>query len=152
MAFALVAGLIKEYIRLKMRSWLIDRLGVVTIKHFKQPPMVVDITDGTDSSTAISTTTGSSTGGAMMCEVSYTPPNTSRSYRIIFKKNRMNNIVGAYYNNADITDTILEYLGPGYNFYGIPTTPRMLGYVDGITIENRRGERKRYGCDDTIVV
>jgi len=27
-----------------------------------------------------------------------------------------------------VTDKIYEYLGPGRNFYGIPTTPKLLGY------------------------
>ena len=28
----------------------------------------------------------------------------------------------------DVKDQILQFLGPGYNFHGIPTTPKMLGY------------------------
>ena len=34
----------------------------------------------------------------------------------------------------DITESILQYMGPNENFYTIPTTPNMLGY-DNISIE-----------------
>lgn len=28
----------------------------------------------------------------------------------------------------NVTDTILQFMGPGHNFHGIPTTPKMLGF------------------------
>lgn len=49
-------------------------------------------------------------------------------------------LVKATSNCGDVTDTIVEYAGPNYDFHTIPTTPRLLGfaYVDLEFLDGRK--------------
>jgi hypothetical protein len=54
-------------------------------------------------------------------------------------------------------EKIMEYMGPGNNFYGIPTTPKMLGIHKNITIgywkqKEKCVEEREYSPDDIISV
>ena len=53
-------------------------------------------------------------------------------YVIRFPKKRGPCPFGRVYTNntIDVTPEIKEFAGPCYNFYGIPTTPDMLGYLN----------------------
>lgn len=53
-------------------------------------------------------------------------------------------------DGEDVTLKILQALGPGHNFYGIPTTPKLLGYPKGLKIEYRRGTIVHVLSDDFI--
>lgn len=63
----------------------------------------------------------------------------SIEYKMIFKKKRgPPSILSFEHEGKDVTEEIVKYMGPSNNFYGIPTTPSMLGfdtldvtYVDG---------------------
>jgi len=59
-----------------------------------------------------------------------------KKYRIAFVKKRgpchVKKVTTK--NDENVTDIIKEYLGPGYNFYGIKTCPLMMGY-DSLTFE-----------------
>jgi len=79
-------------------------------------------------------------------------------YVIVVKKNRgprsITKVVKI--DGVDITDEIRQKLGPYGGFHNIPTTPKMLGYSDGIEVLyrlSRSSETKRwvkYYEDDII--
>lgn len=51
----------------------------------------------------------------------------------------------------DVTSSIREVMGPGHNFHGIPTTPKMLGY-DTLTVHRYGGASDRFEADDVIAL
>ncbi|MCF6238495.1 MAG: hypothetical protein L3J79_06750 [Candidatus Marinimicrobia bacterium] len=51
----------------------------------------------------------------------------------------------------DVTDRIKKFMGPGKNFYGIPTTPNMLGYSK-LMFSDYAGNMTYYDGDSTIVL
>ena len=53
--------------------------------------------------------------------------------------------------DRDVTDEISKFAGPSNNFYGIPTTPSMLGY-DNLTFHLRNDSCKVFGMHDVIVL
>lgn len=53
------------------------------------------------------------------------------------------------WNEEDVTQYIFECMGPGRNFYGIPTSPKLLGF-EGLRCVYRTGEEKIYACNDII--
>lgn len=79
---------------------------------------------------------------------------STRKFRMVFPKQKRN-IVNVYSPEDDsITfEQIMEYLGPGNNFYGIPTTPKMLGIHKNIIVIYRNGRsiiEKEYSPTDII--
>ena len=52
-------------------------------------------------------------------------------------------------NGNNVTEKIIEAMGVGKNFHGIPTTPRMIGYHN-LTISNIDGDISTYGENDLI--
>lgn len=52
-------------------------------------------------------------------------------------------------NGGDISPQVFKAMGPGKNFHGIPTTPRMLGY-DSITLRKFDDTAVTFGADDVI--
>lgn len=70
----------------------------------------------------------------------------SQKYRLIFPKQKKRYISYVLDEEGeDISHIFFEFLGPGNNFYSIPTTPEMLslktpitvGYLKGATIEEK---------------
>lgn len=55
-------------------------------------------------------------------------------------------------NDENITDLVRPKLGPCGNFHGIPTTPKMLGYHDGLFVCYRQGAKTFYQGTDTIKI
>jgi len=51
--------------------------------------------------------------------------------------------------DSDVTDTVKNYAGPNHDFYGIPTTPNMLGY-QGLVISYTNGTVRSYKTDEVI--
>ena len=49
----------------------------------------------------------------------------------------------------DVTQEIRLFAGPSHNFYGIPTTPKLLGYKN-LTFHFRRGEIRNFSEDEVI--
>ena len=86
-------------------------------------------------------------------EIEYTT--SHKTYKIRFPKYARNYISYVLDNNEKrITADFLCYLGPGNNFYSIPTTPKMLGWNEGITVGYFiNGEMKQihYSPDDIIL-
>jgi hypothetical protein len=52
-------------------------------------------------------------------------------------------------NTEDITDSILPYLGPSYNWHGINTTPKTLGHKT-IIFECSNGDEKIFNDNDLL--
>jgi len=80
--------------------------------------------------------------------------NGNRRYKIRFPKQRGPlNIVCVTTNlsleEIDITSEILELLGPGHNFYGIPTSPNLLGYPNLMVMYVN--DKKRMYIGDEII-
>nr|QBK86475.1 MAG: uncharacterized protein LCMAC102_02700 [Marseillevirus LCMAC102] len=74
-------------------------------------------------------------------------------YRIKFNKNRRVRQIAyvvSIKDNKNITKDILELLGPSHDFHGIPTTPKLLGYPDGLNIYYRNDIDIRYDSDKII--
>ena len=46
-------------------------------------------------------------------------------------------------NQENVMSTVLQFAGPGNSFYGIPTTPGMLGF-DYLTVEFRSGNTRAF--------
>lgn len=79
-------------------------------------------------------------------------------YSLRFKKNRKplkifnvqsSTCKGDVLDTVCVTDEIYEYLGPGRNFYGIPTTPKLLGY-DNLKFELTDGTVCIFDQNDII--
>ncbi len=51
----------------------------------------------------------------------------------------------------DVTENIRGYAGPSHNFYGIPTTPKLLEHPN-LTFHFRKGSPVRFESDDVISV
>jgi len=82
--------------------------------------------------------------------------NGSKRYKVVFsKKCGPNEIVSVKTLKCgkDITNEFLEVMGPSRNFYGIPTTPRLLGYEEGIEVSYRTCDfaKIKYFPDDKII-
>lgn len=83
--------------------------------------------------------------------------NEGSLYSLRFKKNRrpLKILNVKSYTHDDVLDTqcvteeILKYLGPGKNFYGIPTTPKLLGY-DNLKFTLTNGKVQIFDKDDII--
>lgn len=118
--------IIKEYVRLKMRGAAIRYLDICSVKHYRNEIL------------------------GNMCEIMIRPPNTIKTFKITFRKNRTNKFISFLSGSEDITDNILIHMGPGYNFYGIPTTPRMLGYNSSIIGTTYDNKDITFDCDDII--
>lgn len=75
-----------------------------------------------------------------------------RRFHVRFPKRRgVRQIVKATTpNDEDVTGQLIAFLGPGHNFHGIPTTPRLLGWTEGIKIQYRNGTEVEYSSDETI--
>ena len=58
-------------------------------------------------------------------------------------------IVAAYSGKEDVTKQIYEHLGPCHNFYGIPTTPELLGY-SSLSIQYRNKTFITYSAEEVI--
>lgn len=73
-------------------------------------------------------------------------------YKAIFPKNRgVRQIVRVIIpTGEDITENILELMGPGNNFYGIPTTPKLLGWNNGFDIYYRNDKTVFCSPNDII--
>ena len=54
-------------------------------------------------------------------------------------------------DDIDITDEVMEALGPSHNFHGIKTDPEFLGY-DNITITFVDGRKREFQKNDVITV
>lgn len=52
-------------------------------------------------------------------------------------------------NGEDVTNDVARYLGPSYNFHGIPTSPSMLGY-ESLEFVCHLGTRRAFAGDDII--
>lgn len=82
----------------------------------------------------------------------------SRKYRLVFPKQKRTIVDARSEEDATITaEKIMEYMGPGNNFYGIPTTPKMLGIYKNMTISYWNPKEKcvvdkEYSPDDIISV
>lgn len=121
-----MASLVKAYLTMKAKAKLVTYLDVCSIRHYREELL------------------------GNMCEMVICPPNTTKTFKIVFKKNRLNKFTSFTIGSKDITDDILMYMGPGYNFYGIPTTPRMLGYTSPISASTRHNELLTFDVDDVI--
>jgi hypothetical protein len=51
---------------------------------------------------------------------------------------------------VNVTSEILELMGPGLNFYEIPTTPLILGWKEGLLFKYRNGQELFYNTNDII--
>lgn len=78
----------------------------------------------------------------------------SQKYRLVFPKQKRNISYAYDMNGNDISKEFLEFLGPGNNFYSIPTTPEMLSWKTPITVGYKKGtkiEEKIYQSTDIIL-
>ena len=74
----------------------------------------------------------------------------NKHYKIIYKPSiKKKRIIKVLYHNLDITEEILEFLGPHNDFHNIPTTPLLLGY-DSLTFEFLNDESKTFNDDEII--
>ena len=76
-----------------------------------------------------------------------------RRYCIRFPKNRGVRQITRVTTLADaqnITDEIQQLMGPGHNFHGIPTSPKLLGYPQGLKVKYRSGIEITYRGSTTI--
>lgn len=64
-------------------------------------------------------------------------------YRIRFAHRLGPSLVRSIFNETreDVKTSVLQFAGPGASFYGIPTTPEMLGFVS-LTVEFRSGRTR----------
>lgn len=76
-----------------------------------------------------------------------------RKFRVRFPKQRgVRQIINVTCENGeDITPYIFEVLGPGNNFHGIPTTPKILGY-DFLSVRYRNGDEIDFRDDEIILL
>ena len=73
-------------------------------------------------------------------------------YKIVFPKNRGVRQIN-YVETSDgeeITEQIIETMGPGHNFHGIPTSPQLLGLESGIRVYYRNGDPVFYEPSEII--
>jgi len=76
----------------------------------------------------------------------------ARRFQVYFPKKRgPRNIVSVHTQcEKCVTKEVFEAMGPSHNFHGIVTTPRMLGYPDGLKVTYRSGVTKHYLGEDVI--
>jgi len=76
----------------------------------------------------------------------------SGRYKIKFPKNRGVRQISQVETRLgqNVTSEILELMGPGCNFHGIPSTPKLLGWDDGLYVKYRSGEEVFYESTDAI--
>lgn len=73
-----------------------------------------------------------------------------RKYRIRFpKKLGLRQITRVTHNEKDVTNLIIEFLGPSRNFHGIPTSPDLLGW-SSLKVKYRNGVERTYDSTDII--
>lgn len=84
--------------------------------------------------------------------LTYTLP-SGDTYTISFTKKRIGRVLSVMNNDSGIavTSDFMKFLGPGNNFYGIPTKPSMIG-MGNITVTYVDGTVKTYGPPDIIDV
>lgn len=76
----------------------------------------------------------------------------SKKYKMRFPKSRgPRRIIKVLSNNNDVTQEVFQYIGPSNNFYGIKTTPKMLGY-DRLNVYYRSNVQAIYDNEDVIVI
>lgn len=75
-------------------------------------------------------------------------------YTIVVPKKRGPHAISRVFdiNNENITDKIRPMLGPYGNFHGILTTPKMIGYHDGLFVSYRQGSKIFYQGTDVIKI
>jgi hypothetical protein len=73
-------------------------------------------------------------------------------YKIRFSKNRGVRQICHIETHVrvNVTSEILELMGPGLNFYGIPSTPSLLGWNEGLFIKYRNGQEIFYNTNEVI--
>lgn len=77
------------------------------------------------------------------------------TFAIAYKKQRINRIAEVHSvgedveGGEDVTHVFRRFLGPGNNFYGIPTRPSMIG-MGNITVTYTDDTVKTFGAEDTI--
>lgn len=81
----------------------------------------------------------------------------SHKYKVIFNKKRgpkeilhVETLPQNSEEGKDITEEVFEAMGPSRNFYGIETTPKLLGYEQGLKIKYRNGYTNIYFPNDVI--
>ena len=79
--------------------------------------------------------------------------NRYHNYKILCKRERSRCRILQIINQHDenVTDIIKPYMGPAFNFHGIPTSPSDLGYKR-LSFEMLGGEWKVYEENDLIVI
>ncbi len=75
-------------------------------------------------------------------------------YHIRFPKKRgVRQIVYVSTHDAkNVTDKIITFMGPGHNFHGIPTNPKLLGFENGLYVKYRNGLEIFYRGNDEILL
>jgi hypothetical protein len=122
--FAKVYTLVKNYVKVTLRTKINKYFGFV---HIELKPRLVQ-------------------------HISFTLP-SGNEYVIAFMKKRINRVleVRDQESRNDVTQQFLKYLGPGHNFYGIPTRPEMLG-MNNITITYVDNTEATFNKEDVISV
>lgn len=74
-------------------------------------------------------------------------------YRVRYPKTRRRprNIFRVMSENKDISDEFFEVYGPDFNFHGISSTPRGLGWKEGISIEYFDETGRFFDADQTLI-
>lgn len=85
-------------------------------------------------------------------EISYYNKNTK--YTVLLPKIKKRRVISKVfdYNDNDITDEIKHYLGPYADFHSINTTPKMLGYHDGLKIKYNSNQELYFKSEEVIHV
>lgn len=84
-------------------------------------------------------------------EVRFCYPKSNRVYGIRFPLLKECYISAVHSHKGNITKAFLQYLGPGHNFYGIPTSPYLLGY-SSLEVVYTNGVKATYTNHDVISV
>jgi len=114
--------ILKELFLLELRSWLIKRfrLGDLTVYPKR-------------------------------CVLTYYQGD--RRFQVCFPKKRgPRNIVAVYtlLENRNVTEKVFEAMGPSHNFHNIQTTPKLLGFPDGLQVRYRNKVTVYFLGDDII--
>jgi hypothetical protein len=73
-------------------------------------------------------------------------------YKLVFKnKKGPTPILQIFTENEDVTEKILEYAGPEYNFHGHIFTPKFWGYKL-LTFDLANGEEKSFSENESIIL
>ena len=78
--------------------------------------------------------------------------NGSQRYKVIFPKKRgpRKIIFASTQEGKNVTQEIFEAMGPSRDFYDIRTSPKLLGYPEGLKVTYRSGATVHYLPDDAI--